>query len=196
MSLVDENAFGLLVAFHDLEDAEYSLEPPEFVVRFTEFTSEVLSYAEETPLGPRTNLLELGHALYFELADGDQSTDLIAWLRNLRTRLVERGFEVCAVLSHGSRWVEEADAGSSEPWPRLEELGGTYRWMRASRPSEPLRRALAAEVATHGGLGEDSDGWGSGCYLDSEAMEALGKTLKNAPTPLEVAGATFFRIGR
>jgi hypothetical protein len=33
-------------------------------------------------------------------------------------------------------------------------------------------------------------------YVDTEAIEALGRALKNAPTPLAVAGATFFRVAR
>jgi hypothetical protein len=63
----------------------------------------------------------------------------------------------------------------------------------ASHPSEPLRRALSAEVATH--ATGDEPGWGPGLYLDTEAVEALGRTPKNAPTVLEIAGATFYRAG-
>jgi hypothetical protein len=39
-------------------------------------------------------------------------------------------------------------------------------------------------------------GWGPGLYLDTEAVEALGLNLKNQPTALNVAEATFFRVGR
>ena len=51
MILSDENAFGLLISFYDLEDAEYSLEPEEFTTRCTEFRSATLGFASDTPLG-------------------------------------------------------------------------------------------------------------------------------------------------
>lgn len=189
MTLLDENAFGLLVCFHDIEDAEYANERHEFVARYTRFREVVIEHAEETPLAPQVSTLDLGHALYFELADGDQAADLISWLRALRATLVEEGFAVSAVLSHGGRWLDDA-----EPAPERDFAIGAGRGLRASLPSEAFRRALYAEAATHGRDGED--GWGAGLYVDSEAIEALGKSLKNAPTALEVAGATFYRIGR
>ena len=65
-----------------------------------------------------------------------------------------------------------------------------------SLPSEPLRRALYAETASHGADEDDEDAWGPGIYVDTEAVEALGRTLKNAPTPLAIAGATFYRVAR
>ena len=186
----DENAFGLLFAFYDLEDAEYGLEPEEFVERFTEFRSTVLSSAAEQVLGQAVRVIDLGHALYFEVGDGDQSADPIGWLRRMREALVAREFAVSAVLSHGGRWL----ADDEPAWPECDTLEGGYRLVHLSRPSEPLRRALAAETATHGTDG--TDGWGAGTYVDTEAVEALGKSLKNAPTPLAAAGATFYRIGR
>lgn len=190
MILTDENAFGLLVSFYDLEDVEYSLEPEEFTTRCAEFRAATLGFAADTPLGSGATILDLGHALYFEIGDGDQAADLLGWLRRLREALVERAFSVVAVLSHGGRWVREADPDL----PCVEELSGSYRLLSASRSSEPLRRALYAETASHGT--EGSDGWGPGTYVDTEAIDALGKSLKNAPTPLACAGATFFRIGR
>lgn len=190
MTLVDENAFGLLVAFHDIEDVEYATEREEFVARFEAFREAVLAYASETPIAPAPSALDLGHAVYFEVADGEQASEPIGWVRALRANLIERGFEVTAVVSHGGRWVEEAAMPPAEPVFAV----GAGRGLRASLPSEPLRRALYAEAATHGRGGDD--GWGAGLYVDAEAIEALGKTLKNAPTALEVAGATFYRIGR
>jgi hypothetical protein len=190
MILSDENAFGLLVSFYDLEDLEYSLEPEDFTTRCSEFRSATLSYAAEAPLGSGATILDLGHALYFEVGDGDQSTELLPWLRRLRESLVERKFEVVVVLSHGGRWIREREPDL----PCVEELADKYRLCSASRSSEPLRRALYAETASHGTDG--SDGWGPGTYVDTEAIEALGKALKNAPTPLASAGATFYRIGR
>jgi len=188
MSLVDENAFGLLVAFHDLEDVEYASEREAFVARFQEFREAALEHAATTPLGPALRVLDLGHALYFELADGEQTTDPVGWLRALRLSLGEREFAVTAVLSHGGRWGDD----SGEPEVRFGS--GSMLGVRASLPSEPLRRALYAEAAAHGPAGDD--GWGPGLYVDSEAIEALAKSLKNAPTPLQAAGATFYRIGR
>lgn len=190
MSLTDENAFGLLVSFYDLEDVEYSHEPEDFTTRCSEFRSVTLTFAAEEPLGAGATILDLGHALYFEIGDGDQAVELIGWLRRLREALVERTFSVVAVLSHGGRWVREAEPDL----PCVEELTGNYKLLSASRPSEPLRRALYAETASHDT--EGNDGWGPGTYVDTEAIEALGKSLKNAPTPLACAGATFFRIGR
>lgn len=189
MTLSDENAFGLLLAFHDLEDVEYTLAPEDFAARFTEFRSAALGHASDTPLGAGATILDLGHALYFEVGDGDQATDPFTWLKRLREALVERGFAVVAVLTHGGRWLEEPRREA----PSVESLRGEYLLLSASRPSEPLRRALYAETASHGSDG--SDGWGTGTYVDTEAVEALGKSLKNAPTPLACAGATFYRIG-
>lgn len=188
MTLTDENAFGLLIAFHDLEDAEYGSEPEEFVTRMTEFRGLTLDAAVATPLGAGAIAIELGHAVYFEVGDGDQAVDLITWLRNVAAPLVERGFEITAVLTHGGRWVE-SETGAM---PEVQALEGGYRLVRLSLPSEPLRRALYAETATHGV--EGGDGWGGGLYVDTDAVEALGRVLKNAPTPLASAGATFFRM--
>jgi hypothetical protein len=56
-----------------------------------------------------------------------------------------------------------------------------------------LRRALYADAAAHGPDGEN--GWGPGVFVDEEAVTALSRTFKNAPTPLHAGGATFFRIG-
>ncbi len=189
MTLTDENAFGFLFAYHDLEDDEYSLEPEEFVTRFTEFRCATLAAARESPLGESVRVLDLGHAVYFEVADGEQQHDPIAWLKRVREALTTRSFAVTAILSHGGRWLDDAGEDRS-----LEHLENGYSLLSASRPSEPLRRALLAEAATHGSDGED--GWGPGTYVDTEAVEALGKSLKNAPTPLASGGATFYRIAR
>jgi len=188
--LEDENAFGLLIAYHDLEDAEYSLERAEFVERFEAFRAAVLSYAAGAALGETTLVLDLGHALYFEIGDGDQATDPFGWLRGLRQQLTEKEFQVVAVLTHGGRWVPQTGADT----PCTELLAGGYQLFRASRPSEPLRRALYAEAASHGE--EEGQGWGAGLYVDTEAIEAMGRTLKNAPTPLVSGTATFYRLGR
>jgi hypothetical protein len=191
MTLTDENAFGFLFAYHDLEDDEYSLEPEDFVTRFTEFRSAALSCACEAPLGDDARVLDLGHAVYFELADGNQRVEPIGWLKRVREALQSRGFTVAAVVTHGGRWVDEEHPNETPP---AEQLEGGYVLLSIARPSEPLRRALFADAATHGTDGED--GWGAGTYVDTEVVEALGKSLKNAPTPLAAGGATFYRIAR
>ncbi|HYO93992.1 MAG TPA: hypothetical protein VER33_05740 [Polyangiaceae bacterium] len=188
MTLIDENAFGLLVAFFDVEDAEYTLDRDDFVERFMAFRNVTLAHAADLPLGAGATALDLGHALYFEVADGEQAADPVHWLRSLRKELQAHGFSVTAVLSHGGRWVDE-----HAPAPAEVEVLASTTLLRASYPSEPLRRALYAETATH--AGEASEGWGAGLYVDTEAVEALGKALKNAPTPLAIAGATFYRLG-
>jgi hypothetical protein len=93
------------------------------------------------------------------------------------------------MLTHGSCWVDEAD-----PRPDIVDCG-SVRLFRASRPSEPLRRSLLAEAATHGDEGAGVEGWGPGLYLDLEAVEALGRRPKNTPTILRSGGAEFFRAG-
>ncbi|HLV68449.1 MAG TPA: hypothetical protein VKY73_21685 [Polyangiaceae bacterium] len=186
---IDENAFGLLFAYHDIEDEEYGLEREDFVSRFTAFREAMLEHLRASPLGEAVVCIDLGHALYFEVADGDHSTDLLAWLRAASAHLKARDFAVTAVLTHGGRWVDE----SARDLPAVVEPLPGLALVRATRPSEPLRRALYAEAACHGREGDD--GWGAGCYVDEEAVLALKRAFKNSPTPLNVAGATFFRIG-
>ena len=67
-----------------------------------------------------------------------------------------------------------------------------HRLPFGSYPSEPLQRALYASAFCHDGDGPD--GWGSALFVDTEVIDALGKQLKNTPTPLESAGATFYRL--
>jgi hypothetical protein len=187
MTCTDQNAFGLMVGFFDIEDAEYTLEPETFVTRFEQFRALALEHARSEPVASGTSALDLGHALYFEFEDGDQSSDPMLWLRGLARRLVDQGFAVVAVLTHGGRWVEDSnDLAAPDPEPSLPVV-------RASRPSEALRRALYADAAAHGA--EGNDGWGTGVFVDEEAVAALGRTFKNAPTQLHAGGATFFRIG-
>jgi hypothetical protein len=188
--MIDENAFGLLISYASIEDDEYGLEPVEFVRRFGQFRELVLGLVREHSPGCDVRALDLGHAFYFELADGDQAGDPIAWLKQARTRLAECELETVGVLSHGGRWIAD-----SEPDSASEQIGSDVRLIRASLPSEPLRRALYADAASR--LDEDSDfeGWGPGLYVDSEAVEALGRSPKNAPTPLCTAGAVFYRVG-
>lgn len=194
MTLGDENAFGVLVAYLRIEDDEYGLEPEAFGTRFLNFRRAVRACVESFPLAKSLQVREFGHALYLEFADGDQLEDPIGWIKLVRARLNAHDFESVGVLSHGGRWRAEPD---DEPPP----TPAGVEWLSVSLPSEPLRRALYAETACHGNEAENEDededtGWGAGIYVDTEAIEALGRALKNAPTPLAVAGATFFRVAR
>ena len=166
--MIDENAYGLLVSYHSIEDDEYGLGEDEFTTRVIAFRDALRALTSERPPGKDLRTLELGHAFYVELAEGDEAGDLIAWLREARARLSDSRIDATAVLTHGGRWLDEASS---------------------ALPSEPLRRALHAEAAAHAGLGP-------GLYVDGEAVEALGKTFKNAPTPLEIGDDVFYRIAR
>lgn len=190
---IDENAFGLLLGYFAVEDDEYALEREEFAERFEAFRLGVYDFAALSPLGSGVRALDLGHAVYFELAAGDESSDVLAWMKQLREKLSEAGFATVGVITHGSRWVPEGD--------RLEahtQAVGSVDVTAWARPSEPLRRALYADAASRpsGKDGREESGWGPGLYFDTEAVEALGRTPKNAPTALEFAGAAFYRVGR
>lgn len=192
MTFSDENAFGVLLSYLAIEDDEYGLEPDQFATRFAEFRSAVRSCVATFPLAKELKAREFGHAVYLEFPDGDQLEDPIGWIKLVRARLNALDIESVGVLSHGGRWFAE----TTEPPPPL--VSGV-EWLSVSLPSEPLRRALYAETASHGPDVEEGDeetGWGAGIYVDTEAIEALGRALKNAPTPLAVAGATFFRVAR
>jgi len=189
MSLSDENAFGVLIAYFALEHDEYALSPGEFAARFSEFRSALRGCVEAFPLARSGVAREFGHALYLEFADGEQLEDPISWIKLVRARLNALDLLSVGVLSHGGRWL-------AEPVEAAPPNSGGIEWQPVSLPSEPLRRALYAETATHGSDEDDENAWGPGIYVDTEAVEALGRTLKNAPTPLAVAGATFFRVAR
>ena len=189
MSVTDENAFGVLIGYFAIEHDEYALNPGEFAARFLEFRAALRACVETFPLAQAAVAREFGHALYLEFSDGDQLEDPIAWIKLVRARLKALDLASVGVLSHGGRWLAE----SSDTAPP--SVSG-IEWQPVSLPSEPLRRALYAETASHGADEEDETAWGPGIYVDTEAVEALGRTLKNAPTPLSVAGATFYRVAR
>ena len=161
-----------------------------FVERFGGFRDVVYDYVAEAAPAGAARALDLGHAVYFEFAEGDEGVDLI-WTRQLRSRLADAQFSNVAVVTHGSRWVDDDEGERFEG--TVERFVASVAVVTWSHPSEPLRRALSAEVATHATA--DDPGWGPGLYLDTEAVEALGRTPKNAPTVLEIAGATFYRAG-
>ncbi len=187
--MIDENAFGLLVSLIHIEDEEYAGEREQFIERYAQFTALVRDRLVEEAPGVSARAVDLGHAFYIELSDGDQQLDLIGWLKRLRTTLSEHDFASAGMLTHGSCWVDADD-----PRPDVVDCG-SVKLVRASRPSEPLRRALLAEAATHGDEESGVEGWGPGLYLDVEAVEALGRKPKNTPTILRCGGAEFFRAG-
>jgi len=187
--MIDENAFGLLISYLNIEDDEYAGERADFVRRYADFKQRLCERLASEPPGAGARALELGHAFYVELADGDHERDLIAWLRQTRAALSEPGFLTAGILAYGGSWQDEA-----EPYPSVTELGGSTL-VRASGPSEPLRRALLAEAAARGDADAGTPGWGPGLYLDVEAVEALGRKPKNQPTVLKSGGAEFFRAG-
>ncbi len=188
--MFDENVFGLLVSYIDIENDEYSLEPEAFAKRCLAFTTTLREFASEAPLGEGVTAIDFGHALYLELCEDEQTTSPITWLKQARARLLEAlDLPTAAILSHGGRWVD-----SSQSLPEVDH-SGRFPVVKVAHSSEALRRALYAETACHGSEPPESPGWGAGLYLDTEAVEALSLTLKNAPTPLEAAGATFYRAG-
>jgi hypothetical protein len=195
--IIDENAFGILVSYFGVEDEEYGLQRAEFVKRFELFRQVVRDALRDVPLGAGVRAVDFGHAVYVEVAEGDQSTSPIGWARQVRERLAERDFDSAVFVTHGSRWVDE-DADSFVSTEHLGDAG----LLTISNPSEPLRRAFYADAASRDG-GADPDGsdvesraWGPGLYLDTEAAEALTLAPKNAPTVLSASGAGFYRVGR
>ena len=187
--MFDENAFGVLVSYYDIENDEYGLEPDAFAERWQEFRAAWRECLGIWQLGQGARALDLGHALYLEVVEGDQSEDPIVWLKMVRARIEEKGFTSVGVVTYGGRWQEEEAAAADA------EVGGV-RVRTASMPSEPLRRALAADAASRYDEEDAPEGWGVGLYADTDAIEALGKKFKNAPTPLSIAGATFYRVAR
>jgi hypothetical protein len=187
--VIDENAFGLLISYFTIESDEYLLEREAFVERYCAFRSALLECVAALPLGPGTRGVDLGHALYFEIADGDEDDEPLRWLRSVRDRMTDIGFVTVGVMTYGGRWVE-VDAP-----PPASEQAADVSIVRASLPSEPLRRALDADGAARASDHEPDASWGPGLYVDVEAVEALGKTLRNAPTPLHAGGALFYRVG-
>jgi hypothetical protein len=185
--MIDEDAFGILFSYYEVEDDEYgSDDRSEFVERFQAFERLGLAAIRSLELPNGHHVLCLGHALYAECPDREDTPQLFARFRAAAARLASEGFVNIAVLTHGSRWVEEGQGAA------LELTAEAPRVARLSRPSEPLRRALF--VAALAQADDQVDGWGPGVYADTEALEALGKTPKNAPTVLHAPGAEFFRV--
>ncbi len=186
--MIDENAFGALFSYFWVEDDEYALEREPFVVRFRQFREILRAVVREHPLGSGVRAFDLGHAWYFEVADGDLAESLLVWVRRAREKLKENDFETVAAVTYGGRWVDDETPSffSTEPL-------GQAGVVTLSHPSEPFRRALYADAASR--HDDEIEGWGPGLYLDTEAVEPLGIRPKNAPTVLRTAGATFYRVG-
>jgi hypothetical protein len=186
--MIDEDAFGMLFSYYDVEDDEYGLpERADFVRRFEAFERAVLEVVQSMALPEEHHVLCMGHAVYVEFPDVEELPQLLNQFRSAGARVHDDGFTNVTVLTHGSRWVNDGRGAE------LSITGDAPRILRISRPSEPLRRALHVEALARRDEDETS-GWGPGVYVDTEALEALGKTPKNAPTVLRACGAQFFRI--
>jgi hypothetical protein len=176
-----------LFSYYEIEEDEYgSDDRADFVRRFEAFEQLGLDAVRALELPADHHVVCLGHAVYAEVRDGEDTPQLFARFRAAAAQLASQGFVSVAVLTHGSRWVQDGDRVA------LSVEGEAPRIARVSRPSEPLRRALFASALAQGD--EDVEGWGPGVYADTEALEALGKTPKNAPTVLRAPGAAFFRV--
>jgi hypothetical protein len=195
--ITDENAFGVLVSYFRIEDEEYGLERSAFVERFELFRNVVRQSLRDEPLGADVRAIDFGHAVYVEIAEGDQTTSPLGWARKVREQLSARSLESAVFVTHGGRWVDE----EAETFVSTEHIGEAGL-LTVSNPSEPLRRALYGDTASHSDDADSADAvaesraWGPGLYLDTEAAEALSMTPKNAPTVLHAAGAGFYRVGR
>jgi hypothetical protein len=185
--MIDEDAFGILLSYFEIEDDEYGSEDrADFVERFEAFERLALGLLGNMELPPDHHVVCLGHAVYAEFRDREDTPQLFARFREAAARLSSEGFVNVAVLTHGSRWVDDGQPAE------LAIIGDAPRVARISRPSEPLRRGLF--VAALAQADDDVEGWGPGVYADTEALDALGKTPKNAPTVLRAPGAEFFRV--
>lgn len=224
--MIDENAFGVLLGHFDLESLEYSLGEEAFLEHLSRFDAAVEERMTTEPLALGLRRIDLGHAVYFEFADGDQSADPIGWVRRMRQALIDADVPNICVLAFGGRWVQEEDAdaldSSSQDSPAPGRESGAWRVSssepdasnplaspvpiqeqrdeqsrsRAYGPSEPLRKVLAVEAFAQPTTSSDTDqGWGPGLYVEQDAIEQLGKSLKNAPTPLSVLSSVFYRLG-
>ena len=107
----------------------------------------------------------------------------------LRTRLTELGFSTLW-RRLPRRALGRRRERSLKHFP---ERFGDVLVIRASGPSEPLRKVLAAEAAARAS-DDDTPGWGPGLYVESEVIEALGRKLKNAPTRSAAADTSFYRV--
>lgn len=185
-TVIDENAFGLALAYYDIEEEEYGLEDSaEFVRRFRAFEAAARGALARAELPEDRLALGLGHSIYFEFHDAGDTPRLVSQARQVSTAVLEAGFRNALALAFGSRWV---DPEAPTPGALQADAGE----VRLAGPSEPLRRCLAATALA---MGDDQvPGWGPAVYVDLDAAEAVGLKLKNRPTLLRAGGADFFRI--
>lgn len=187
--LLDENAYGIWISWFDAEDVEYSQSADKFPPRIMVFRSAISEFLDREPLGEGVRAIDFGTAVYVEVGDGDETSDLLKWVRAFRAYLKEGDWETFAVVSHGGRWVAR-DAGACLP-PRV----GSVEVVASFGPSEPFRKAMAAEAMAHDDEETGEPGWGVGLFVDVDALEAMNRALKNAPTALCSGGACFYRVG-
>lgn len=188
--LYDENAFGLLLSWFDAEEVEYSQSADKFPPRIMVFRSAVSEYLETSPLGEGATAIDFGTSVYVEIADGDQTADVIAWMKAFRTYMTEGDWTTFAVVTHGGRWV------ARDPDATMRPTVGNVRVLASCGPSEAMRKAMNAEAMSRDDEETGETGWGPGLFVDADVFEALGRKLKNEPTPLCHGGSCFFRISR
>lgn len=184
--LTDQNAFGLWVGWFDAEDVEYSASADKFAPRIVVLRAAVSDYCASFPLGDRVSVLDLGTSFYFEVEDGDQTEEPIAWLRALRVFLAQGDWATFGAVTYGGRW---SAAPGAEPlaFAGMEKLG-------SFGPSEPFLRAVAAQALAHDDEDAGTLGWGTGLFVDLDVLEALQRKLRNEPTTMRAGGASFVRI--
>jgi hypothetical protein len=188
--VIDENAFGALISYVGIEDDEYEHnDTAAFAERIVQLRDVCTQVLESSAPAPNTHAVFWGHALYVEFAEPEGKPSLLAFIRTLREKLQQHSIETAGIVTFGGRWVETEDRVELS----LNERNGV-RIAGVSMPSEPLRKALYAETACQGFDG--AEGWGTGLFFDVDALEPLGLNLKNQPTPLYVADATFVRVGK
>ena len=118
--LVDENAFGVLVSYFGVEDEEYGMDREAFAARFEGFRARARECVREHRLGSDVRGMDLGHALYIEVGDGDHVESPLVWAKRIRARLSEASYETVVAVTHGGRWVDEA----AESFVSTEHLRG------------------------------------------------------------------------
>lgn len=188
--MIDENAFGVLVSYVGIEDDEYEHDDTAAFAQRIECLRDVCKRVlQSNPPAANAHAVFWGHALYVEFPEPDGKPALLPFVRMLREQLRDSGIETAGIVTFGGRWVAQEDCVELS----VTAINGV-RLASVSMPSEPLRKALYAETACHGFDG--AEGWGTGLFFDADALEPLGLNLKNQPTPLYVADATFVRVGK
>ena len=185
--MIDVNAFGIWVSWFDAEEVEYSQSSEKFPPHVLVFRSAIADFLQREPLGRGVRAIDFGTAVYIEVVDGEQTTDLFTWVRNLRSFLKDGDWNTFAVVAHGGSWL----TCEMDDYPKQV---GDVTILANFGPSDPYRKVVAAEMMSH----DDDDGeegWGVGLFVDVDALDALGRKLKNAPTVLYAGDGQFYRVG-